>query len=213
MSVRPAAPWYLHPAEDPEAWRRLVAGCGLEFAVINVHNGPGAATDPAYAEALTDGSATPLVGYVDVSYGRRPVGAVRADAAAWRDRYGVRAIFLDQVPSTVREGAWSLDLVDGLRADGCDLVALNPGTVPHPDVVRVGDVTCVFEGTGREHRRATFPPWLNAEGDRKLWHLVHSCPPRRQPAAARRAARRGAQLAWATAGTLPNPWRQLQERW
>ncbi|WP_162143179.1 spherulation-specific family 4 protein [Granulicoccus phenolivorans] len=213
MSARPAAPWYVHPSQDAAAWRRLVEGCGLAFAVINVHNGPGTEPDPAYRAALADGSATRLLGYVDVAYGARPVRAVLAEAAEWRARYDVRAVFLDQVPSTLRAGAWSLEVVDALRAADCELVALNPGTVPHPDVVRVADVTCVFEGTVGQHARAQYPAWLNASRESGVWHLIHSCPPWRQQAALRRAARHGAQFAWATAGKPPNPWQQLQKRW
>ena len=209
----PAAPWYLHPAQDPGAWQRLVAGGGLEFAVINVQDGPGGSRDEAYATSLADGCATPLVGYVDVAYGTRSLGTILAEAAAWRSLYQVTAVMLDQVPSVPRQGAWSLDVVDELRMAGVSCVMLNPGTVPHPDLVRNADVTCVFEGSSAAYLRAHFPRWLTRDDNRAVWHLVHSCPPGWQNLVCGLAGRRGAGYVWATAGTLPNPWCRTQESW
>ena len=213
VTPRPAAPFYVHPLEAPDAWARLRAGTGLAFAVVNVADGPGDDRDDAYRAALAPGCATPLVGYVDVAYGRRPVAAVLADAAAWRSQWGVRSVMLDQVPSAPRAGAWSLDVIDALRAQGAERVVTNPGTVPHPELLDAADATCVVEGGPRTHAAACFPAWLRAVDPARVWHLLHSCPAPLQPAALALAGRRGAGLAWATAGRLPNPWARLQERW
>lgn len=210
---RPAAPWYVHPTQDAVAWERLRAGTGLAFAVVNVADGPGDPSDPYYRDALAPGCATPLFGYVDVGYGTRSAGRVLDDARVWRERYDIRSVMLDQVPSAPGKGAWSLDVIDRLRRDGVERVALNPGTVPHPDVVGAGDVTCVFEGAASTYLTARFPEWLAAIDPARVWHLVHSCPAGLQPNTHALAGRRGAGLCWVTAGRMPNPWSTLQERW
>ena len=212
MIPRPAAPWYLHPAEEAASWELLVRGCGLAFAVINVHNGPGKALDGYYAAALEQGCGTPLAGYVDVAYGARSVGQTLRQAEAWRRWYGVRSVMLDQVPSVPRQGGWSVDVVDALRNAGCERVLLNPGTVPHPDLVEAADVTCTFEGSWRDYSRAR--PAASDAADRcRTWHLVHSCPPQSQSRALELASARGVGHAWVTAGILPDPWSHPQERW
>lgn len=213
MRPRLAAPWYVHPAADPVAWARLREGAPLAFAVVNVADGPGEPDDPYYPDALAQ-VATPLVGYVDVGYGRRPRSAILQDAGAWRERYGCTGVMLDQVPSDERSGAWSLDILDALRTSGCDRIVANPGTVPCPALLTACDVTCVFEGNLNAYLRWRSPSWVAAvAGPGRIWHMVHSCPEWLQPAVARRAGRRGAGLVWTTAGTLPNPWSTLQKRW
>lgn len=208
--MRRAAPWYLHPLVAPEAWHRLRMGtAGLSFAVVNVHNGPGATMDGCYREALA-GVRTPLAGYVDVAYGRRTGGEILGDARAWREHYGVTAVMLDQVP-TAQQGHWRLRLIDRLRAEGASRVVANPGCQAPPALVQRADVTCVSEMAWPAYA-ATTPPDPPAAPDR-LWHLVHSCPADQQASAVALAAARGAGFCWATAGTLPNPWQVLQEDW
>lgn len=202
-----AAPWYLHPVTDPAAWARLRAGTvGLGFAVVNVDSGPGERLDPDYREALA-GVATPLVGYVNVAYGRRSSAAVLADFGAWQERYGVHGVMLDQVP-VAPAGQWRLELIDQLRAAGAGLVVANPGCPVAAELVLRADVTCVAEmgwAAYQEHEA----PDPGAEPAR-VWHLIHSCPPRWQAEALARAAAGGAGWVWATAGRLPNPWQTLQ---
>lgn len=59
-----AVPFYLHPAEHPAAWDALLTGdLGVEFAVVNVSDGPGDAVDEYYHPVLSrpravDSSAT-----------------------------------------------------------------------------------------------------------------------------------------------------------
>ena len=212
---RPGIPWYVHPAEDPAAWERLavdLAGAdGVDdgFVVVNVHDGPGEEDDPYYGPALARlRAAAPgllLLGYVDLDYGRRDLAEVLRDAAHWRRRYGVHAVMLDRFPSgreprDVTDAA--LRAVAGLRAEGAGPVAGNPGIVPVPELARVLDITCEFEGTGRDYLREerTLP------ATRGSWHLVHSCAAEELPAVAAAAARRAVDHVFVTDDTMPHPW-------
>lgn len=187
---------------------RLRAGeAGLDFAVVNVANGPGRGVDPSYTDALT-AVLTPLVGYVDVDYGRRHLDAVVADLVAWRLQYGITGVMLDRVPRSPT-GHWSLEVIDGLRADGATTVIANPGCPVPAELVLRADVTCVAEMAWTTYRHHLAPP--PGAPPERVWHLIHSCPARHQMDAIGRARRHGAGLGWVTSGSLPNPWRTLQE--
>ena len=64
-------PLYVHPAEDPAAWHRLITRAGRTYGVvINPANGPGREPDPAFvtaAGALRAAGAR-LLGYLDTDY-------------------------------------------------------------------------------------------------------------------------------------------------
>ncbi|WP_245238309.1 spherulation-specific family 4 protein, partial [Streptomyces roseochromogenus] len=45
-------PLYVHPAEDPGAWHRLItAAARIHAVVLNPASGPGTAPDPAFTAA------------------------------------------------------------------------------------------------------------------------------------------------------------------
>ncbi len=211
--ARSAAPWYVHPAEDPAAWQRLVGGSELAFAVVNADNGPGPAADPYYGPALAGGSRTPLVGYVDVAYGSRPRPQIMADVQTWADRYGVTSVMLDCVPAELTAGHWSLGLVDELRAAGVQQVVANPGRPPAPELLSAVDVTCVAEYAWDFYRTWQPPHWLSDYDPARIWHLIHDVPVSEQQQARELAGRRGAGFVWPTAGRLPNPWSTLPGTW
>ncbi len=213
VTARPAAPWYVHPAEQPSAWDRLRAGTDLEFAVVNVHNGPGQPGDPYYAAALAGACATRLVGYVPVGYGKRPLGEVLRDVRHWRDWYAVTGILLDEVPTRERQGHWTLDTITLVRACGADFVAVNPGAPPHPGLILAADVTCVTETYWERYRDWEPDAALRDLPAERQWHLVHSVPPERLACVFAMAAARGAAFAWSTTGRLPDPWSSLPDRY
>lgn len=210
---RLAAPWYLHPAEHPDAWARLRVGGLLSFVVVNAANGPGLQPDPYYEDALGRPSRTPMLGYVDVGYGDRPASVVRREAMAWAEWYGVTEVMLDRVPSQARRNSWSLDVIDQLREDGATKVVANPGTVPVPELVAQADITCVVEDSWEAYQRLDLPRWLRSGDPARQWHLVHSCPVRCLQSVHRLASARGAGFVWASPGTVPHPWGQTPEGW
>ncbi len=214
VRVAPAAPWYVHPAEDPAAWRRLLSGRNeLAFAVVNPANGPGPVDDPYYPQVLAEGSATALLGYVNVDYGRRDPEDVLADVRDWHRRYPVSGVMLDCVPSQVRQASWDLAMIDRVREAGAATVVVNPGTPPAPELVLRADVTCVAEQDWSSFRNWQPPDWLHELPARRQWMLLHDVPIEQQGEAMELIGRRGAGLGWVTAGTMPNPWAVLPAVW
>lgn len=214
MVSRPglAVPFYVHPTQAPEAWSRLRSGeLGVGLAVVNVHNGvgaePGSGPDPAYRDSLAEGAAVPLVGYIVTEWGARPAAELLAEARCWRRRYGLRAIFLDQVDVSPAGRAALTELCHRLREHGVSTLALNPGREAAPWLHRLGDLVCDVElgwddylGLPWPDRRATLA------ARHRTWHLVHSVPENRLHQAARLAADRGATWVWVTSNRPPHPW-------
>lgn len=179
-------PLYVHPLEDPAAWRAVAAAGRTVMAIINVHNGPGRGADAAYdqATALLRAASVPMIGYVDLDYGRRGADDVDDDLAEWH-RYPMEGIFLDQVP-TAADGLAGVARITR-RASG--LVALNPGTRPDPAYAPLADLICTYEGPWAAYREEPeTPDWPNAA------HLVYGVP-------TDDLARAGAVLAARTGGS------------
>ncbi|WP_336660868.1 spherulation-specific family 4 protein [Leucobacter sp. USHLN153] len=210
--ARLAAPWYVHPLEEPDAWRRLQAHRELAFAVVNVRNGF-ADDDEAYREVLEAPFATPLLGYVDTSYGERTEAEILAEAERWLALPSVRGILLDQVPSQLRQRNWQLGTIDRLRELGAETVAANPGVLPDPHLIETADVTCVMENNWLEFLHWQPSPSLLGTDPDRVWMLLHGVPKAEQTTALAVCAERGAGLAWVTAGRLPNPWATLPAGW
>ncbi|MDJ0422016.1 spherulation-specific family 4 protein [Dietzia kunjamensis] len=232
---RAAVPLYVHPVVDSALWERVLRPGAADLVVVNVDSGPGHAPDPVFAEALhardhsarddnarhdnaRDHSApATLLGYVDTDYGRRDMHDVRAEARLWRDRYGVTSVLLDQVISGAGpDGRVDVDalvaftdLAHELRRDGVAMLAGNPGTVPHPRVLRLLDVTCVRETDLETHLTAPAPPVPDVDPAR-LWHLIYDCPPERVRDAVERSAELGAGFVGLAADGLPHPWGSVE---
>lgn len=211
-AARGAAPWYVHPLEDPEAWASLLAGTDLAFAVVNAASGPDL-DDAAYRVVLSQPARTKLVGYVNVDYGARPPADVLRDAQSWLAYPGVSGIMLDCVPVAPSEKLWNVGLIRLLRDLGAGLVIANPGTPPSSELVWEADVTCVAEYDWDAFQSWEPPEALAALPAERLWMLVHNVPPGEQQEALRMISRKGAAHGWATSGSLPNPWATLPARW
>ena len=211
-ALRAAVPLYLHPAYHPDIWTAVLAPGAADLVVVNLDSGPGQRPDPAFTGALGPTSPT-VLGYVDTDYGRRPVDAVRAEARLWARRHGVTSVFLDQVVSgtgvngRVDAGALATltGLVAALRGDGVQRIVGNPGTVPHPWVLRQLDVTCVRETDLETHLSTPSPPIPDVAAS-SVWHLVYDCPPDRADEALARSADLGAGLVGLSPDGLPHPW-------
>ncbi|MFV0407623.1 MAG: spherulation-specific family 4 protein [Propioniciclava sp.] len=199
--MRTLVPYYVHPVEAPERWARLNAGtAGIDLAIVNVNDGPGAGLDPDYREALA-GARTPLAGYVDVAYGGRSAERIRREAAAWRWRYGVTTVFLDRVPPDPALGHWSLEVVAALRADGCRWVITNPGCAAHPEQLAACDLVVVFEDTWERYRQAD--PKIRAGNE---VHLIHSAPIAQFTEVLATLRQRSPAYFWVSARAMPTPW-------
>ncbi|MEU1279255.1 spherulation-specific family 4 protein [Streptomyces sp. NPDC005805] len=206
-------PLYVHPAEDPGSWHRLITAARDTWAVVvNPADGPGTAPDPAYvaaAAALRAGGAR-VLGYVDSAYGRRPDAEVVADVARHRDWYAADGCFLDRVTSGAAELPACRRLVRAVRRLGASPVVLNPGVHPAPGYSRAADLVVTFEGHWSTYVSAfTRPEWTVRRPPERFCHLVYGVPPALVPLAVRTALSRGAAVTGPVTGDLPNPWAGL----
>lgn len=205
-AVRLGIPLYVHPAVDPASWAALagMAG-GLEFVVVNVDSGPGSAVDVAYRRAVDHARAAgvPLVGYVHTSWALRGLPEVVADIDAWRRRYGITGLFIDEVATSPDEFGYYRVLTDRVRREDGGPLVLNPGCRADQWLCGLADLTCTFEGTAGDHPRASPVP-----GQATL-HLVYDTPTSQVGDVVARARALGARSVYATDGALPNPWDHL----
>ncbi|MDH6224139.1 MULTISPECIES: spherulation-specific family 4 protein [Streptomyces] len=206
-------PLYVHPAEDPDAWRRLTASADRVYGVVlNPASGPGVRPDPAFtavAGALRAAGAR-LLGYVDTDYGVRDPAEAVEDMRRFREWYAVDGCFLDRVTTARESLAGCRRLVRAVRRCGARTVVLNPGAHPAPGYTRLADLTVTFEGPWTVYASAFSRPARAArESPGRLCHLVYGVPEALVPLAVRTAHERGAAVCGPVTGGLPNPWAGL----
>ncbi|GHG12732.1 spherulation-specific family 4 protein [Streptomyces zaomyceticus] len=206
-------PLYVHPAEDPDAWHRLIARAARTYAVVlNPASGPGDAPDPAFASAARAlrSAGARLLGYVDTDYGMRDAERITAEALRHQEWYGVDGCFLDRTTAG-RDGlADCRRLVRSLRRAGVSPVVLNPGVHPDPGYARLADLTVTFEGHWSSYVSAfTRPSWAARLAPERICHLVYGVPGPLVPLAVRTARERGAGVCGPVTGEPPNPWAGL----
>ncbi|AQS65888.1 spherulation-specific family 4 protein [Streptomyces pactum] len=206
-------PLYVHPAEDPRSWHRLIAAAGRTYGVvINPANGPGDAPDPAFAAAAgaLRAAGARLLGYVDTDYGTRPAAEVAEDVRRHRQWYTADGCFLDRVSAAATELPAYRALVRGLRRRGSGPVVLNPGVHPAPGYARVADLVVTFEGPWSAYVSAfSRPDWTLRHPPERFCHLVYGVPEALTPLAVRTAHERGAAVCGPVTGEPPNPWSRL----
>ncbi|MEY9988627.1 hypothetical protein ABIE67_000659 [Streptomyces sp. V4I8] len=206
-------PLYVHPAEDPAAWHRLITCAARTYAVVlNPANGPGRAPDPAFvaaAEALRSAGAR-LLGYLDTDYGARDPEDITADLRRHQEWYAVDGCFLDQVPAAPHGLPDCRRLVRSARRLGASTVVLNPGVHPAPGYARLADLTVTFEGPWSQYvSDFSRPSWTTRLPAARLCHLVYGVPEPLVPLALRTAGERGAGVSGPVTGEPPNPWSRL----
>lgn len=210
------APWYVHPADNPQAWRNLLSGgLAIQHAVVNIHNGPGdRPRDPYYHPLLCDTEWTTAnpTGYIPVSCGRRSVRNIVRDVEHWQTWYGISSFMFDEVPS---DGGGALnDAVSAVRDITDGVLIGNVGTSTTIAVASLFDIIGVDERAWADYR--TGPPFSPFGADTfnpdahntvcETWHMVHSCPLDQLDTALQQTHRRKADYVWVTHGVLPNPW-------
>ncbi|MEU5082483.1 MULTISPECIES: spherulation-specific family 4 protein [Streptomyces] len=206
-------PLYVHPADDPGAWHRLVGAADRTYAVVlNPASGPGAAPDPAFtaaARALRAAGAR-LLGYVDTDYGVRERARITEEVRRHREWYATDGCFLDRVTAGPDGLPACRRLVRDLRRSGAGTVVLNPGVHPAPGYVRLADLTVTFEGHWSTYVSSfSRPAWTARQPPERLCHLVYGVPEVLVPLAVRTAHERGAGVCGPVTGEPPNPWAAL----
>ncbi|MFG2721775.1 spherulation-specific family 4 protein [Streptomyces sp. NPDC048416] len=206
-------PLYVHPAEDPAAWQRLAeAAAGLYGVVLNAADGPGAAPDPAFTgpvEALR-AAGVPVLGYVDLDYGARPLADVVRDIERHRDWYGANGFFLDRAPADRTGLPFVRRVARAARRSGGASLVLNPGVHPAPGYLKVADLIVTFEGHWTTYVSTfTRPAWADRQPPERLCHLVYGVPDALLALALRTPGERGAGVYCVVGRELPNPWAAL----
>jgi hypothetical protein len=216
---RLVVPAYAHPADAPDLWRRLVAGAAaLRLVVVNPHDGPGAAVDPAYPPVVAALQAAGIrcAGYVDTAYGERSPAEVADQITTYVERHALHAVFLDQVSSGLDQLEHYAQVVRLARAAGARFVALNPGTQPHPGYLTLANLTVTFEGPWSEYR----PQYRPQPGSARVrpgqvtreCHLVHSVPTCELLSVLDAGSAAGVDSMMVTDGAGANPWDRLPPR-
>lgn len=86
--VRILVPAYFYPSRDGlTAWKELLSSASAApvVAIVNPASGPGRRVDPNYEEVfrLAKSSKATLIGYVTLSYAKRPAAEVKAEIDTW----------------------------------------------------------------------------------------------------------------------------------
>ncbi|MEU3978977.1 spherulation-specific family 4 protein [Streptomyces sp. NPDC026672] len=206
-------PLYVHPADDPGAWHRLITAADRTYAVVlNPANGPGSRPDPAFAAAAgaLRAAGARLLGYVDTDYGVRERAAVTDDLRRHQEWYATDGCFLDRVTATPEGLPACRRTVRAVRRLGATTVVLNPGVHPAPGYARLADLTVTFEGHWSTYVSAfSRPAWAERHPPERLCHLVYGVPRPLVPLAVRTAWDRGAGVSGPVTSELPNPWAEL----
>lgn len=215
-------PAYFYPAGDGlKSWHTLLdtADKAPVVAIVNPDSGPGKAVDPNYAALFkrAEKSKATLIGYVTLSYGKRPLSAVKADVDSWLYFYpGVKGIFFDEQASGADGAAFARAAFAHARAAvPGGVFVTNPGVVCDKAYLadRDGPAACLFEGKDG-FDRFRMPPWaadLPADRFAVLLYKVKSADAMRSALTACRGHRAG--FVYVTDADGANPWDRLPVYW
>lgn len=221
-AVRLLVPAYFYPAGEGLAeWKRLLESAERApvVAIVNPDSGPGKRVDDRYSDLfrLAHGTKATLIGYVTLSYGKRPISAVKADVDSWLHFYpGVRGIFFDEQPGGVEQVAFAAECFAYARAriENATLVT-NPGVPCAREYLAARDapIACLFEHeTGFDQYQP--PEWTaGMKSDRfaTLLYAVKTAPEMRKRLGEVVAKRAGYLYITDAAG--PMPWGRLPSYW
>lgn len=208
---RPAlvVPAYFHPAVRATDWQRLAARAQqVRLVVLNIASGAGERPDNAFLPVLSrlrDAGVT-IAGYVDTSYGCRPLSAALIEFERYQEWYDVHDVFFDRVSTAAEHVDRYRTFADSARRHGADTVAFNHGAHPVEAYAEHADMLGTFEGPWQAYLDAVVPRWVRASPARKFFHLVHSVPHRHLGDALDLARKRNAGGAYVTNQAGDNPW-------
>jgi hypothetical protein len=221
-TVRLLVPAYFYPAGDGLlAWKRMIdaASRAPVVAVVNPDSGPGKRADDNYTALfpLAKGTKITLVGYVTLSYAKRPISAVKADVDSWLHFYPeIRGIFFDEQPSGADGVAFATECFAYARSKIEEaLLVTNPGTRCAPAYVSAKDspVVCLFEHE-QGFDKYELPDWadrFSADRFAVLLYGVTTADAMRQ--SLRAAIRKRTGYVYITDARGPMPWNRLPLYW
>jgi hypothetical protein len=220
--VRLLVPAYFYPSGDGlKGWKRLLDAAAKTpiAAIVNPDSGPGKRQDASYKELfrLAKGSKITLVGYVTLSYGQRPLSAVKADVDSWLFFYpDIQGIFFDEQPSQAELAPFALESFTYARTKlGGGLMVTNPGVPCAREYLtgRDAPTACLFEHeTGFDRFR--LPEWASTGEPRSIAVLrYHVKTTESMRHALTDCIEKGAGYLYVTDATAPAPWSRLPTYW
>jgi hypothetical protein len=221
-SVRLLVPAYFYPTgEGLRTWKTLIQSAAKvpTVAIVNPGSGPGKAVDPNYRSVfdLAKNSRITLIGYVTLSYAKRPVEEVQADIDQWVIFYPeIRGIFFDEQPSSAEHLSFVEKCVNHAqsRIRNARLIS-NPGTICAREYLDLsGSMTvCMFEN--REgFEKYKLPKWADPLPPHRfaiLHYEVKSVDEMRR--VLQTAMQQRAGYVFITDRQAPMPWSGLPDYW
>jgi hypothetical protein len=188
-------------------------------AIVNPDSGPGKRFDDSYTALfrLAKDTKIILIGYVTLSYGKRPISAVKADVDSWLHFYPeIRGVFYDEQPSGPEGVGFATECFAYARAriENAVLVA-NPGTRCEAAYVLAKDspVVCLFE-SDQGFERYERPDWADRLPAERFAVLLYGVPtPEAMWQTLRAAIRKRAGFLYITDAGGPMPWSRLPSYW
>jgi hypothetical protein len=221
-AVRLLVPAYFNPAgKGREVWDTLIASADKApiTAIVNPASGPGRRVDPNYTAVLAAVKTSRLqpIGYVTLSYSKKPVAEITAEVDRWLEFYpDIEGIFFDEQPS----GKEHIEHVGACFAHARaklpkGLIVSNPGVPCDAAYVERPErpVICVFEHhSGWDRFRA--PAWLTEERREQGYILRYDiAAAEAMKTAVSNAIRNNAGWVYVTDAKGSNPWNRLPTYW
>lgn len=227
-------PAYFSPGSS--YWTQLNQSTpGVGIAIANPDNGPGAAFDQGYADAIqaATSSGVQVIGYVDTGYfgttgrttgdGQTTTAAWTAQAErdvdnwySWYGSYGLAGIFFDDALNDCGTDNAHVALYqtvgDYVKQNHAGaLTADNPGAPADQCYASAADILVMFEGTYASYTTWTPPAWeQDSTNPDQFWHLVYDTPTQaNMDNAVSLSKQRNAGYVYVTDDNLPNPWDTL----
>jgi hypothetical protein len=210
-SIRMAVPAYFAPGPE---WQRVIAAAPtVGMVIINPASGPGASTDPQYAQVIAQARAAGIIvlGYVSTSYGQRPEADVIADINGYYNLYSLSGIYLAEGP--MEADCSPLEAQYRRVADAAHArdthAYLAVGTHYCPTYVYFFDLMVEFAMSWSDYQSYAVPTWMPAGSPERFCHFISDVPTGEAGTAISRAIANGAGWVFATDQSQPNPWGQL----
>jgi hypothetical protein len=217
--MRVLVPAYFYPGAY---WDRLASQAFSMpekiIAIAHASNGPGAAVDPNYINAIGNlrVNGGKVIGYVFTNYGKRPQNKVRKDIDLWFSFYTIDGIFLDQQAYTPGKEEYYQELYNYIKTINPQaFIVGNPGTDTIESYLfyndnRVTDVLCFFE-TNTGFLNWEPPSWIYKYKNTNFCVLPYNTSASEYEAITDYADVKNAGWVYCTDDVLPNPWDTLPD--
>ena len=215
-------PAYFYPSrEGLAAWKELLASANETpiVAIVNPGSGPGRRVDANYEQVmrLAKSSKATLIGYVTLSYAKRPAAEVKAEIDTWVKFYpGIGGIFFDEQPSAAEHAAFAGEcFAHAAEKIERALIVSNPGTRCAREYaeLRQKPVIVLYErGTGLDKYEP--PAWTSEFAADRFSVLLYGVKSKDEMREAYRdAAAKRIGYFYVTDAEGRNPWNRLPAYW